>query len=164
MKSIFNFRVFLIPTLIFLSFALGLVSLIDVLIKNKIENNEKQIILSILFIYVFTIIFIHEIKTKIIIISIEENKILKKTWGTKDIFYDFKDINGFQTRTVKGKLESFEYLYLIKDNKRVLTISQTYHKNYFELKNKISKDFNNLGVSKFGLFDEIIEILTLNYI
>lgn len=160
MKSIFNFRVYLIPTLIFLFFIFGLISLFDTFI-NKVENKEKQIILSILFICVFAAIFLHEIKTKIVILSIKKNKIEKKTWLTKNISYDFKDINGFQTRTVKGKFESYEYLYLLKDTKRIITLSQTYHKNYFELKSKISKDFKNLGISNFGLFDEIKEILTL---
>ncbi|MEI8202320.1 MAG: hypothetical protein WCH34_04875 [Bacteroidota bacterium] len=161
MKSIFNFRAYLLPALFLFFISIGLASLIDVINKFNIENNEKQIIMSLLIICVFTLLILHEIRTKIIVLLITKNKIEVKSWLTKKIIFDFKEIDGFQTRIVKGKLEKFEYLYLFKNNKKILTLSQTYHKNYFDLKSKINEECKNLGVTKFGTIKEIIEVLTL---
>ncbi|MEN9908804.1 MAG: hypothetical protein RLZZ540_1953 [Bacteroidota bacterium] len=156
-KSIFNFRVYLIPILIFLSFGFGVFSFIVQLIKIDF----KEIWLSLIFIIVFGLIFLHEFSNKIINLKITNSNIEKRTYLGFNKTFNFKDFDGFQIRTEKGKFESYEYLYLLKDNKPIITLSQTYIKNYDELKILISNKSKNLGKSNYGFLNEILDVIRL---
>lgn len=164
MKSKFNFRVYLIPFLIIVFFGLGIIVLVDALLKNDFENNKNQILQGILCIIAFGLIFLHEVKTKLTSITFTTNNIETTDWFKKKNIIKFNEINGFEIKTVKGKYENYEYLYILKNDKRVATISQTYHKNYSDLKSIVVENFKNLGVSKFGFLNEITEIITLSYL
>jgi len=164
MKSKFNFRVYLIPFLICFFLGFGIVSLTDGLLKNSFEEYKSQILQGVIFIVVFGLILLHQIKTKLVTIIIKEDSIEITDWFKKINVFKLSEIKGFETRIEKGKLESYEYLYLIKNGKRIATISQTYHENYVELKNNLKQKFKNLGVSQFGLISEIKEIITLSYL
>lgn len=164
MKSKFNFRVYLIPILIIFSFGLGIIGLIDALLKNDFENNKNQILLGVLFIIAFGLIFLHEVKTKLTTIIFTNNNIETTDWFKKRNIIKFNEINGFETRIVRGKYENYEYLYILKNGQRIATISQTYHENYLDLKRLVLENFKNLGGSKFGLLNEVKEIITLSYL
>ena len=49
----------------------------------------------------------------------------------------------------------------LKDNKPIITLSQTYIKNYDELKNLISNKSKNLGKSNYGFLNEILDVIRL---
>ena len=164
MKSRFNYRVYLIPFLICFFLGFGIIVLTEGLLKNNFEENKSQILQGVLFIIAFGLILFHQIKTKLVSIILAENNIEITDWFRKVNKFKFSEITGFESRIEKGKFESFEYLYLIKNGKRIATISQTYHENYPELKNIIKQKFKNLGISKFGLISEIKEIITLSYL
>lgn len=158
-KSKFNFRAYLIPGLTIIFLVFGIVALINQFVNiNFQEIVVKEISLPIFFIVVFGLILLHEFKNKIINVKIRSSYIEKRTYLGIDEIFRFEDLNGFATRTVKGKFESYEYLHLIKNNKPVIIISQTYHENYFELKNKIINKCKNLGSTNYGILDEIMEI------
>jgi hypothetical protein len=72
--------------------------------------------------------------------------------------YDFQYFDGFQTSFVSSKAGSFEYLYLVKDTQKIIKISTAYHKNYPELKDKISLNLKDLGRIQFSYFDEYKEM------
>lgn len=164
MKSQFNFRVYIIPFLIIIFFGLGTTALIDALLKNDFENNKKQILLATLFIIAFGLIFLHQVKIKLSTIAFTNNTIETIDWFNKKTIFKFSEINGFEIRTEKSNIRTYEYLYIIKKDKRVVTISETYHENYSDLKSVVVQHFKNLGVSKFGLTHEIKEIITLSYL
>ena len=42
--------------------------------------------------------------------------------------------------------------------KKIIKISEFYHKNYLQLKNKIQENFKSLGYEHFSLLDEFKEI------
>lgn len=101
-----------------------------------------------------------ELRTKIILVTLNNNQIAIKNYSGLNRNYTFKDFDGYHTSILTSKGENFEYLYLVKNGKKIIKISQAYHKNYGELKNEISKLSNNLGSIKFSYFDEIKEIFT----
>ncbi|QDW19997.1 hypothetical protein [Flavobacterium sp. KBS0721] len=162
-KSIFNFRVFLIPGLIVFFLIVALVGSFFELIKlNAGETDLKEIWLPIIASILLILIFLHEFKNKIINVKIENDTIEKRTFlGYKKTF-NFKDFDGFELRIEKGKVGSYEYLYLMKNNKPIITIAQTYLENYHELKNMVSKKSKDLGYGRYGLLSEIKDLLTLN--
>ena len=164
MKSKFSFRVYLIPFLIIIFFGLGIIALIDALLKNDFDNDKNQILQGILFIIAFGLIILHQVKTKLTTIIFSTNNVEITDWFKKRSIIKFNEINGFELRTVKGKYKNYEYIYILKNDQRVATISQTYHENYSDLKRFVVENFKNLGVSKFGFLSEIKEIITLSYL
>jgi hypothetical protein len=163
LKSKFNFRVYLIPSLMLIFLIFGTVALIEQLKSINVEKIDlREIWLPLFFIIVFVLIFLHEFKNKIINVIIINDTIQKRTFLGFSKTYKFKDFNGFAIRTEKGKIESYEYLYLMKDDKPIITICQTYHKNYYELKDSISCNSKYLGSSNYGLLDEIKDLVKLN--
>ena len=72
--------------------------------------------------------------------------------------YDFKYFDGFKTSIITSKGQQFEYLYLMKEENKIIKISETYHKNYEELKHEISKHAKDLGFENFSYLDELKEI------
>ena len=71
--------------------------------------------------------------------------------------YLYKDLDGFKTSILRSRGGENEYIYFIKDNKKVGKISDFYHKNYLELKKEIATKLNDLGFEKFSYKDEIKE-------
>lgn len=157
-KSKFKLIALIIPILI-----LALVSVSTViLIENSPLKIDKirwiDVYMTILFLFTIIGLIFGELRTKIIVIEIKNNYINKKNYLGFNQNYNFKDFDGFQTSIFVSKGERFEYLYLVKDNKKIIKISQAYHKNYFELKDKISIHLKNLGEIEFSYIDELKEI------
>ena len=113
-KSEFNFRVYLIPGLILIFLIFGIAAFLEQLKGIDVEKIDlREIWLPLFFIVVFILIFLHEFKNKIINLIITNDNIEKRTFLGFNKIYKFKDFNGFAIRTEKGKIESYEYLYLM---------------------------------------------------
>lgn len=158
LKSRFTFRMLLILILIL---ALATISIV-VLSENlpiKIEQIRWiDVYMAVLFLFIWIWLVFGELRTKIIKITIFDNQVQKKNYfGLKQKF-DFNYFDGFQTSILRGKGENHEYLYLVKDKRKVIKISETYHKNYFELKKRIATNLDNLGKIQFSYLDELKEI------
>ncbi|WP_157973001.1 hypothetical protein [Aureibaculum luteum] len=73
---------------------------------------------------------------------------------------EFK-IDNFDGYTVSN-LYSFsgihEYLYLTKNGRKMIKISEFYHTNYLQLKEAIHSKVNFTGRTKFRMVDELTEI------
>jgi hypothetical protein len=99
------------------------------------------------------------LRTKFIIIEIEKNEIkIKRFLGLKTETYRFSEIKGWKNSHLTSNGGTYEYLYLYKNNKKIIKISEFYHKNYLQLKNKIQLDFESLGYEQFSFLDEFKEI------
>ena len=158
LKSKFKFRALLIPILII---ALTSVSAYIITENWPIEINELrwiEIYMTVLFLFTWVWLVFGELRTKVIEVTIDNNYIEKRNYLGFSRKYNFKDFNGFQTSILTSKGESFEYLYLVKDNRKIIKISEAYHKNYSELKNRILRNSNDLGEIKFSYIDEVKEI------
>lgn len=78
--------------------------------------------------------------------------------GLKTETYKFSEIEGWKYSHLTSRGGTYEYLYLYQDNKKIIKISEFYHKNYLQLKNKVQENFKSLGYEQFSLLDEFKEI------
>jgi hypothetical protein len=158
-ESKFKLRALLIPVLI-IAFAF----LSTTIINNNwpIHFDELRwidIYMTVLFAFTITWLIFGELRTKIIMLKITNTKLEKRIFLGLNRIYDFRDFDGFHTSILTSKGESYEYLYLVKGNQKIIKISEAYHKNYDELKNRIAANSKDLGEIKFSYFDELKEIL-----
>lgn len=117
--------------------------------------------LPLILLLTFTILwlFFGEFRTKMIKVVLNDDHLLIRTFGGLSTAkkYLYKDLDGFKTSILRSRAGDNEYLYLIKDNKKVGKISDFYHKNYLELKTEISSKLDDLGFEKFSYKDELKE-------
>lgn len=92
-------------------------------------------------------------------VVLNDDHLLIKTFGGLSTAkkYLYSDLGGFKTSILRSRGGDNEYLYFIKDNKKVGKISDFYHKNYLELKTEISSKLDDLGFEKFSYKDELKE-------
>jgi len=103
-----------------------------------------------------------ELRTKVIFVYIGYDLFTVKSYfglGPSKTWY-FNEIDGYLTAILPASGgESYEYLYLIKNSKKVIKLSQFYHSNYTDLKNAISSaGISNLGCEDFSYSRELKEI------
>ena len=104
-----------------------------------------------------------ELRTKAIKVYIDNSSITKRNFlglGTTTI-YNFSQVSGFRTSNVSSKSGTYEYLYIIVNDKKVIKISEYYHRNYKELKSDLmKKNIRNLGNEFWSFIKETKEIFT----
>ena len=104
-----------------------------------------------------------ELRTKAVKVLIDNSSITKKSFlgfGTKTT-YKFSQIGGFSTSNVSSKSGTYEYLYIIVNDKKVIKLSEFYHGNYKELKSDLMrKNIKNLGIEHWSFITETKEIFT----
>jgi phosphorylcholine metabolism protein LicD len=102
-----------------------------------------------------------ELKDKIIAIKFEENGIkINRFCGVKNpIFIDNKQIEGFHNSIVTTKYDRYNYIYLMKGNKKIAKISNQYHKNFEDLSREIEKKYKNLGFINSNFMSELKDML-----
>jgi hypothetical protein len=103
-----------------------------------------------------------EMRTKILKVVIDNDRIVVTNFqglGSSKVFY-FSEIDGYSTIVLPSEYEDFEYLYVMKQGRKVIKISDFYHANYRDLKREISGKCKNLGVQKFSLVQEFREIFS----
>jgi hypothetical protein len=101
-----------------------------------------------------------EMRTKAIKVIVDDKQVSSCSFfglGPIKQFY-FSEIEGFKTSILPSQGTSYEYLYLIINGKKVMKISEFYHKNYQELKEAIELKTKDLGYEDFNFFREVKEI------
>ena len=131
---------------------------------DKTKPTPPLLGLPLILLLTFTILwlFFGEFRTKMIKVVLNNDHLLIKTFGglSPPKKYLYKDLDGFKTSILRSRGGENEYLYFIKDTKKVGKISNFYHKNYLELKKEISTKLNALGFEKFSYKDELKEIFS----
>ncbi|WP_343617446.1 hypothetical protein [Flavobacterium sp.] len=158
MKSKFKLRTLLIPFLIVMFTFISIFILIKSLPIKIEELRWIDIYMALLVVFTWIWLVFGEFRTKVIEVSLNNTEIEKKNYLGLKQKYKYKDFDGYQTSILTSKGQSFEYLYLIKNNQKIVKISEYYHKNYYDLKNEISIHLKNLGEIKLSYFDELKEI------
>lgn len=128
-------------------------------------EGEKQNQLFIPFTIVsFTILwlFFGEIRTKAITVKIDGNKVTSKRFFGFFIprTRRFEDFDGYKTSILTSRGGRYEYLYLIKNDKKVVKVSEFYHRNYHDLKSITHKNLKYKGFEKYNHLTEIKETFT----
>ena len=159
-KSKFKFWVLLPILVLFLVTVLLYQIIFDGFIISEIENHVILYVLIFLLFYVWIWIFYGELRTKAIVVTIDEKILYLKNYlgiGIHKIF-DLSEFDGYITCQLPSRGGTYEYLYLIKNGKKVVKISEFYHRNYPELKYRITKSLKFLGDQPFSMLTEIKEI------
>ena len=69
-------------------------------------------------------------------------------------------LTGYKLSSISSKSGTFEYFYLIDNNRKVVKLSTFYHKNYHDIKTAIlRKRIKNLGTEDPSILRETIESL-----
>ncbi|MFC5683828.1 hypothetical protein ACYE2N_01675 [Flavobacterium sp. MAHUQ-51] len=117
-----------------------------------------DIYMAILFFFTWIWLVFGELRTKIIQVTIQNNQIEKTNYLGLNRKFIFKDFDGYQTSILTSKGQNYEYLYFVKDDVKIIKISEAYHKNYSDLKDIISAKLKDLGEIQFSYIDELKEI------
>jgi len=129
------------------------------LVKGKLPPFGVIIFLG-LFLFFWIWIVFGELRTKALKVTIQANSIVVSRYlgmGPKRRF-DLSEFDGFKTSVLRSKYEAYEFLYLMAADKKIIKLSNYYHKNYFELKNEIAQNINYLGNERLNLISELKEI------
>ena len=109
----------------------------------------------------FTILWLifGEIRTKMIKVIIDDQSISVSRFAglAPKRKYLFSEISGCKTSFLQSSVGGNEYLYVMQDQKKVIKISDFYHKNYQELKEQVKLKTVDLGFEKFSYMDELKE-------
>mgnify|MGYP001037476933 CR=1 FL=1 len=101
-----------------------------------------------------------ELRTKLITATLGQFQIAVKGFaglGPEKI-YPWRDLEGYKIAILPSEHGTYEYLYLFREGKKVVKLSEFYHQNYQELKNTIRQHCQDLGSESFSFWKEIKEI------
>ncbi len=150
-----KFRIWAFFTLLIAIFCTGLLYLIITKIFLSSVEKPSATIYGCTFFLGFTwiVLIFGELRRRAITIIIENDMIKTRSYfglGSTRVF-SIQEFDGFITSTLPSQSGTYEYLYLIKGDKKTITISQFYHKNYSEMKNIISSKIKNIGFQRFNV-------------
>lgn len=121
-------------------------------------NGVIAIVAVILVFAFFTVLLVRgELRTKALEVVLDEDRIIVRNYAGlgKEKVYDSKEITGYKTCYLESQDSSFEYLFLISGDKRIVRLSEFYHKNYPEFKKEIKRRYRNLGTQNFNFWREL---------
>ena len=116
------------------------------------------ILIALLFMLSWILLFFQELRKRILVIVIENDKILIKNFIGYRKDFKFDEFEGFQTSTEKSKSGTYEVLSLVKNGRRVIQISEFNFRNYDELKNAIKLQTKDLGFVQLNFIKRIKDI------
>ena len=144
-----------------ISSLLLLVFLIFVLIGSGISSLPLYagIPLLLFLLFIITWLVYGELRTKAIKVRIESNTITANGFIglAPDRVYDLKEFDGYKISILPSEYQEYEYLYLLRNHKKIIKVSQFYHSNYLDIKKAITAKTRNLGEESFNLFRELKE-------
>ena len=107
------------------------------------------------------IVVFFEIKHKVIKISFNNNYItIDRYFGLfNSIILKHSEITGFHNSEVSTRYGTYQYIYLMKGNKKIAKISNQYHSNFKELKQEIENKYKDLGFIKSSFISEIKDLI-----
>jgi len=155
-NSKFKIRAFIIAFLL-----ISLTGLIVfILINIKLFSLAKIIFYAFFLGISWIFLFYGELRTKAISFTIDPESItIRRYWGLgKKKEYSLSCFDGFKTSLLRSNAGTYEYLYLMIGDKKIVKISAYYHRNYLEIKKFLNHHIKNLGFEPFSLIDEIKEI------
>jgi len=159
-KSVFRFWIIL---------PVGLAMFLSIFFFFIISDVLKEQSLLVLIIYTILLsmsfivwlwIVLGELRTKAVMVVLWDDTIIKKNFlglGGSTPFM-MQEFDGYSTSVLFSKYDSYEYLYLMKDHKKMIKLSSLYHDNYDEMKQYLSLNVHFLGEQPFSLGDELKEI------
>ncbi|UFH34087.1 hypothetical protein [Flavobacterium acetivorans] len=141
--------------------AIGLIFFGFFLFYICLVSPVATIVLPVLFLLFVAYFWLTEFRTRAHKISVNTDFIsVCKLFGLgRSEVYDFKKLDGFEISIQSGKSGSFEFLFVLKNGKRVACISNFYHSNYGELKKILLENLSYFGVKKYSFKEEYSQML-----
>jgi hypothetical protein len=160
MKSKFSFWVMLITFVIFILSGLNYLIFTTLILFDKNDTTAGILAFIALLLFTWVWLIFGELRTKIITVQIDYNIITVTNFGGlgRKKEFAYKEFEGYRTALLPSKGRTYEYLYLMKDGKKKIKISQFYHRNYSQLKKEITKKVKFLGQERFSYLREFKEI------
>jgi hypothetical protein len=158
-KSKFNSWVIILAVLFILLTGLVITSF-AVFISSESFPSPGIISFLALLLFTWTWMLFGELRTKAVKVSIGKNNIIVSHYlglGKKKT-YSLTMFDGFKTSLLPSEYNTYEFLYLMVNNKKTIKLSQFYHQNYTELKKVLSKNVKCLGNEQFNIIRALREI------
>ena len=107
-------------------------------------------------------LFFGELRNKMIKFRFDNDFIIINKFAGfyKDEVYKLAETQGFIISDLPSNNGNYEYLYIIKDKKKIVKLSEYYHANYDELKEEIQNMLNYLGREEFSYIDDFNEMFS----
>jgi hypothetical protein len=161
MQTKFTFKSYLIPLLTG-AFALIILNLVPTFFYDPYYDDKlfPKIFVPSISVFSFFYLVFGEFRTKNIKVVFDKNQIkVKRFYGLKTDVFQICQILGWKYSFLRSRHGQHEYLYLYNlESKKIIKISEFYHKNYFQIKNHIQINFPDLGFEPFSMGDEFKEI------
>ena len=149
--SRFSIKTYLFVVIPFVTFIFPIYLFFNRIEAFGIHHNSKFLfVASLLWLTCFYSIL--GIIKRVVTIKITDQEITTKNIFRSKKHIKLKDFDGYQISSEISRGGSYEVVYLMKDNKCLIHISEFHLSNYKELKNLIQKNVNNLGYSSFNFF------------
>lgn len=121
------------------------------------------IFFSLFFVYFLAFLIFGEFRTKAIKVNIGTHSISSKGYAGAGLKkeYQFSDIDGYRISFISSRTNTYEYLYLVVNDKKIIKLSEFYHRNYKDLKIAIIQhQTKNLGVEYWSFLRETKELFS----
>jgi hypothetical protein len=131
------------------------------LIGMVFDTGEIALLIPVaLFAFIPVWLIFGEFRTRTVSVWIEGDTIMMTNYLGLGIrkTYSFSEFDGFNTVALPSRYDEFEYLFLLKNGKRLISISEFYHSNYKELKAGMKGKVRNLGRIKYSFVAEFKDI------
>ncbi|MBL7699796.1 MAG: hypothetical protein JNK79_16635 [Chitinophagaceae bacterium] len=100
-----------------------------------------------------------ELRRRTIKVTIDSETITVRRylgWGREELHF-LNAFEGYHTTQLQSRYGSYEYLYLMQQGKKVIKLSEFYHKNYNELKEAIATKVKFAGNVQYSWSREMKE-------
>lgn len=160
MKTKFTFKAIVLPTLLIAILCI-LIFVVPDFFTSSVYKDKLfvKIFVPTMMILSFVLLFFIELRTKCTIVLISEKEIIvKQFFGLITKSFQSSEIEGWKHSHQSDNGGTYEYIFLYHKNNKVISISQSYHRNYQKIKEYIKNNFDYLGYEKFSYIDEFKEI------
>lgn len=116
--------------------------------------------LPILFVLFIVFFWLTVLRTRAFLIEMDDNAIIiKRYFGAgKSVSYNFNTLDGFITLIESARGGVYESLFILKDGKRIGSISNFYHSNFDELKSVLKEKLTDMGEKEPAFIKESAEL------
>lgn len=100
-----------------------------------------------------------ELRRRTIKVTIDNETITVRRylgWGREELHF-LNTFDGYHVTNLQSRYGSYEYLYLIRDGRKIIKLSEFYHKNYQELKEAIAQRVKFRGYVIYNWLREMKE-------
>jgi len=148
MKSILSYRAY-----VFTGLTLPSIMLLIYLFNNRIEAFGKDYNLKFIFVGSLLLItcfwLILGTYRRVISLTINDKEVIVKNIFNSVTKIKIDEIDGFESTIETSRGGSYEVIYLIKNKKTLVHISEFHLANYSEIKKEIKSKISDLGIVDF---------------